>query len=291
MKRKKNKNSFPARSLLLVLCGICLIVMFLAYSVGGTSGGPLNSVASYIFVPMQKGINSVGTFFSNKSDRFQTLESVMDENTKLKEQVEKLSTELNTVKLEQYELEDLRELYKLDQKYPNYKKVAANVIGKDSGNWFNVFLIDKGKKDGIEKDMNVMAGNGLVGIVIDVGPHYAKVRSIIDDTSKVSGMVLSTSGNCIVNGDLQAMNDNCEITFKNLKDADDKVKKGDQVVTSYVSDKFLQGILIGYVSETEMDSNNITKSGTITPAADFEHLREVLVILDKKTDATSDTEK
>ena len=165
----------------------------------------------------------------------------------------------------------MRELYKLDQKYPNYKKVAANVIGKDSGNWFNVFLIDKGKKDGIEKDMNVMAGNGLVGIVIDVGPHYAKVRSIIDDTSKVSGMVLSTSGNCIVNGDLQAMND--------------------QVVTSYVSDKFLQGILIGYVSETEMDSNNITKSGTITPAADFEHLREVLVILDKKTDATSDTEK
>ena len=148
MKRKKNKNSFPARYLLLVLCGICLIVMFLAYSVGGTSGGPLNSVASYIFVPMQKGINSVGTFFSNKSDRFQTLESVMDENTKLKEQVEKLSTELNTVKLEQYELEDLRELYKLDQKYPNYKKVAANVIGKDSGNWFNVFLIDKGKKDG-----------------------------------------------------------------------------------------------------------------------------------------------
>ena len=103
MKRKKNKNSFPARYLLLVLCGICLIVMFLAYSVGGTSGGPLNSVASYIFVPMQKGINSVGTFFSNKSDRFQTLESVMDENTKLKEQVEKLSTELNTVKLEQYE--------------------------------------------------------------------------------------------------------------------------------------------------------------------------------------------
>ena len=155
MKRKKNKNSFPARYLLLVLCGICLIVMFLAYSVGGTSGGPLNSVASYIFVPMQKGINSVGTFFSNKSDRFQTLESVMDENTKLKKQVEKLSTELNTVKLEQYELEDLRELYKLDQKYPNYKKVAANVIGKDSGNWFNVFLIDKGKKDGIEKDMNV----------------------------------------------------------------------------------------------------------------------------------------
>lgn len=289
MKRKKNKFSVPARYLLLGLCGLCIMVMFLTYSVGA-SGGPLNSVASYIFVPMQKGINAVGTFFSNKSDRFQTLESVMDENEELKAQVEKLSTELNTIKLEQYELEDLRELYKLDQKYPNYKKVAANVIGKDSSNWFNTFLIDKGEKDGIEKDMNVIAGNGLVGIVTDVGPHYAKVRAIIDDTSKVSSMVLSTSGNCVVNGDLKSMNEDGKIPFTNLKDEKDKVKKGDQVVTSYVSDKFLQGILIGYVSDTEMDSNNITKSGTITPAADFEHLREVLVILDKKTDAVKDAE-
>lgn len=287
--RKKTKFSTPARYLLLGLCGLCLIIMFLTHSTG-TTAGPLNSVASYIFVPMQKGINAVGTFFSNKSDRFQTLESVTAENEDLKAQIDKLSTELNTIKLEQYELEDLRELYELDQKYPSYKKVGANVIGKDSGNWFSTFLIDKGKKDGIEKDMNVIAGNGLVGIVIDVGPHYAKVRSIIDDTSKVSGMVLSTSGNCIINGDLKTMNEDCKITFTNLKDEKDKVKKGDQVVTSYVSDKYLQGILIGYVSDTEMDSNNITKSGTITPAADFEHLREVLVILDKKTDATSDTE-
>ncbi len=289
MKRKKTKFSIPARYLLLGLCGLCIIVMVLSYS-AGSSGGPLNTVAGTIFVPMQKGINAVGTFFSNKSDRFQTLESVMAENEALQEEVEKLSTELNTIKLEQYELEDLRELYELDQKYPNYKKVGANVIGKDSGNWFNTFLIDKGEKDGIETDMNVIAGNGLVGIVIDVGPHYAKVRSIIDDTSKVSGMVLSTSGNCIVNGDLETMNEDCEILFTNLKDEDDKVKKGDQVVTSYVSDKYLQGLLIGYISDTEMDSNNITKSGTITPAADFEHLREVLVILDKKTDAVSDSE-
>ncbi|MCI8326752.1 MAG: rod shape-determining protein MreC [Lachnospiraceae bacterium] len=290
MRRKKTKFSIPAKYILLGLCGLCIAVMVFMYSVG-SSAGPLNTAASYVFVPMQKGLNAVGTFFSNKSDRFQTLESVMDENEDLKKQVEDLSNELNAIKLEQYELEDLRELYKLDQKYPNYKKVAANVIGKDSGNWFHTFLIDKGSKDGIEKDMNVIAGKGLVGIVIDVGPHYAKVRSIIDDTSKMSGMVLSTSDNCIIHGDLKTMNEERSIPFDSLKDEDNKVKSGDQVVTSYVSDKFLQGILVGYISETKMDSNNITKSGTITLAADFEHLREVLVILDKKTDAVSDTEK
>ncbi|MDD6182876.1 MAG: rod shape-determining protein MreC [Lachnospiraceae bacterium] len=289
MKRKKTKFSIPARYLLLGLCGIFIFVIFLSYS-AGTSGGPLNSVASYIFVPMQKGINSVGTFFSNKSDRFQTLEEVMDENEKLQEQVEKLTTELNTTKLEQYELEDLRNLYQLDQQYSNYKKTGAHVIGKGGSNWFNIFLIDKGSKDGIEKDMNVIAGSGLVGIVIDVGPHYAKVRSIIDDSSKVSGMVLSTSDSCIVKGDLKSMNEDRVIQFSELKDTENQIKEGDQIVTSNVSDKYLPGISIGYISEAKMDSNNITKSGTITPSADFEHLREVLVILDKKTDAVADTE-
>lgn len=289
MKRKKTKFSIPARYLLLGLCGIFIFVIFLSYS-AGTSGGPLNSVASYIFVPMQKGINSVGTFFSNKSDRFQTLEEVMDENEKLQEQVEKLTTELNTTKLEQYELEDLRNLYQLDQQYSNYKKTGAHVIGKGGSNWFNIFLIDKGSKDGIEKDMNVIAGSGLVGIVIDVGSHYAKVRSIIDDSSKVSGMVLSTSDSCIVKGDLKSMNEDRVIQFSELKDTENQIKEGDQIVTSNVSDKYLPGISIGYISEAKMDSNNITKSGTITPSADFEHLREVLVILDKKTDAVADTE-
>ena len=289
MKRKKTKFSIPARYLLLGLCGIFIFVIFLSYS-AGTSGGPLNSVASYIFVPMQKGINSVGTFFSNKSDRFQTLEEVMDENEKLQKQVEKLTTELNTTKLEQYELEDLRNLYQLDQQYSNYKKTGAHVIGKGGSNWFNIFLIDKGSKDGIEKDMNVIAGSGLVGIVIDVGPHYAKVRSIIDDSSKVSGMVLSTSDSCIVKGDLKSMNEDRVIQFSELKDTENQIKEGDQIVTSNVSDKYLPGISIGYISEAKMDSNNITKSGTITPSADFEHLREVLVILDKKTDAVADTE-
>ena len=173
----------------------------------------------------------------------------------------------------------------LDQKYPSYDKVAANVIGKDGGNWFTNFTIDKGADDGIEEDMNVIAGSGLVGIVTDVGPNYAKVSTIINDTMKVSGMVTSTSDNLIVNGSLQNMNENMVIEFSNLNDKDNKVTIGDPVVTSYVSDQYQQGILIGYISTLEMDANNLTKSGTITPAVDFEHIEEVLVILNKKQTA------
>jgi rod shape-determining protein MreC len=130
--------------------------------------------------------------------------------------------------------------------------------------------------------MNVIAGSGLVGIVSGTGRNYATVTAIINDSSKVSGMVTTTSDNLIVSGSLQQMNENMVIDFSNLSDKDDTVMIGDPVVTSYISDQYQQGILIGYINSMEVDSNNLTKSGTITPAVDFEHIEEVLVILNKK---------
>ena len=279
--RRKSKFVLPAKYLLLVLSGVCIVIMLLSFTLN-ISGGPLNAAAGYVFVPMQEGINKIGVWVTDKADNLKNLSDVMAENEQLRAKIDELTTELNSVKLEQYELDNLRTLYDLDQKYPSYEKVAANVIGKSSGNWFHVFTIDKGSNDGIEVDMNVIAGSGLVGIVTDVGPNYAKVTSIINDTSKVSGMVTTTSDNLVVSGSLQSMNENMVIEFNNLNDRDGKVAVNDPVVTSAVSSVYQQGILIGYISSIETDSNNLTRSGTITPAVDFEHLEEVLVILNKK---------
>ena len=285
--KRKPKVTVPPKYILLGMTVVCVGTIFLSLTLN-LSGGPLSAVAGYVFVPMQRGINSVGTFLSEKADNLKNLNDVMQKNEELQAQVDELTQELNTIKLEQYDLENYRALLELDEKYPSYEKVAANVIGKDSGNWFNTFIIDKGSKDGIEKDMNVLAGSGLVGIVTEVAPNYAKVRSIIDDTSSVSGMDLSTSDNCIVHRSLQKMTENQEIEFSDLKDSDNQVQAGAQVVTSYISDKYLQGILIGYIKDIRTDSNNLTKSGTITPVVDFEHIQEVLVILDKKADVSAE---
>ena len=200
--KRKSKFKLPSKYILMGLTAVCLVLIYVTFTMN-LSGGPLSAAAGYVFVPMQRGINYVGLWISDKADNLNDLRDVMAENRQLKEQVDELTSELNTIKLEQYELNNLRELLKLDQKYPDYKKVAASVIGKDAGNWFSTFTIDKGEEDGVEVDMNVIAGSGLVGIVTDVGPNYAKIRSIIDDVSKVSGMVLSTSDRCIINGDLQ----------------------------------------------------------------------------------------
>lgn len=202
-------------------------------------------------------------------------------NEELQNQVDELTIENAILQQEKYELTTLRTLYELDSKYPEYEKTGARVIMGSSSNWFHSFVIDKGSNDGIEVDMNVMAGSGLAGRISEVGPNWAQVTTVIDDTSKVSGMVLSTSDNLIVTGDLETMK-NGYIRFSQLMDSDNQVAIGDKIVTSNISDRYLPGILIGYVSYIEDDSNNLTKSGYLSPVVDFEHLSEVLVITEKK---------
>lgn len=291
MKKYRNKKKrLSTKYMLLIMTIVCITLIFTSLTLN-ISGGPLNTVAGYIFVPMQKGINTAGQWISDKTNDFKTLAQVQEENQKLKEQNDELTSQLNTIKLEKYDLDNLRELLDLDEKYPSYQKVAASVIAKDTGNWFSVFTIDKGSKDGLKKGMNIMAGSGLVGIITDVGPNYAKVRSIIDDSANVSAMVTTTGDNMNVSGNLQTMNSDQAITFSELRDSEDKVQIGDPVVTSYVSDQYQQGILIGYIASIESDSNNLTKSGTITPVVDFEHMENVLVILDtKETGDSTQTE-
>ncbi|HBA63033.1 MAG TPA: rod shape-determining protein MreC, partial [Lachnospiraceae bacterium] len=269
---------------LLILCLICAALMGLSL-LSDKAAGPFRFIAGYTVVPMQKGINTVGVWLSDLTENFETLEEVRAENEELRAQLDALTMERNSLQQQQSELERLRELYKLDQDYSDYEKVGARVIANSGSNWFNSFTIDKGSKDGIRVDMNVIAGSGLVGIVTSVGDNWAEVRSIIDDESTVSAMMLSTSDNCFVNGDLKLMNDG-RIRFERLPNNNNEIAVGEYVVTSAISSRYVQGILIGYVDSIEEDSNNLTRSGYLTPAVDFQHLQEVLVILKTKQDLT-----
>lgn len=279
--KRRGKSSFPSKYILLLLTVVCIMLLFAGYATG-YAGEPVRTICNYVFVPMQKGLDYVGESISINSDDTKTKEQLIAENEQLQEQIDELSTQLTNTRLQQSELDTLRKLYDLDQTYADYKTTGAHVIGKGTSNWFNTFTIDKGSKDGIKVDMNVIAGSGLVGIVTDVGKNYAVVRSIIDDTSNVSGMILSNNDNCIVSGNLKSMTESNMITFSNLEDTEDKVSTGDSVVTSNISDKYLPGLLIGYVTDITEDNNNLTKSGKITPVVDFKHLQDVLVITQLK---------
>lgn len=279
--KRRGRSFLPSKYILLLLTVICIMLLFAGYATG-YSGEPVRTICNYVFVPMQKGLDYVGESISISNDDTKTKEQLIAENEQLQEKIDELSTQLTNTRLQQSELDTLRELYDLDQNYADYKTTGAHVIAKGTSNWFNTFTIDKGSKDGIKADMNVIAGSGLVGIVTDVGKNYAVVRSIIDDNSNVSGMMLSTNDNCIVSGNLKSMTESNMILFSNLEDVDHKVSTGESVITSNISDKYLPGLLIGYVTEVTDDNNNLTKSGEITPVVDFKHLQDVLVITQLK---------
>ena len=284
--KKNSKHKLKTKHLITMMTILCIGLIVLSLS-SRFSFAPVRNALGYVVVPFQNGINQVGTWMNDQKKGFQSMKSLAEENEKLKEQVEELKVTNSNLVQDQEEAERLRALYNLDQEYSEYDKIGAQVIGKDTGNWYSTFIINRGSEDGVETDMNVIADGGLVGIVTGTGAHWATVRSIIDDSSNVSASVTSISQNCMVTGDLEMM-DEGKIRFIQLTDKENQVQEGDKVVTSSVSNKFLKGILIGYISEVQDDSNNLTKNGTIIPAVDFSDIQEVLVIKQLKQQAVEE---
>lgn len=283
MKRRRNRNrkriEITPRYFLLGLTGFCVVLMLVSLFAGGIFA-PVRNFTNIFVQPMQKGVNTIGRWVQSKTEAFQNYDALLKENETLKDQLEQSQKQVAQYQQNSYELERLQALYELDLQYSDYKKTAARVISKDTGGWFQVFYVDKGTDDGVVEGCNVMYGNGLCGIVTETGKDYAKVRAIIDDTSNVNGMILPSEAICNVEGSVSNY-ENGYLIAENI-DKDAEVGVGDQVVTSYVSSKYLSGINIGYVTKIEEDSNNLTKTAYITPACDFSKIQEVLIVLQTK---------
>ena len=281
-RRRNNKKTITIlpKHVFFLLFFLTVAIIFVSYRFPNLMQ-PVRNGVDAVVIPMQKGINVVGRSFAERFEMFQNLKNLQKENEELKAKLEELTLQTQLISQEKYDLNGLRELYALDQKYPDYKKVAARIIARESNGWYNVFTIDKGAEDGIQTDMNVMAGNGLVGIVTSVRKNSATVRSIIDDSSKVSGMFIKSSDTCIVSGDLNSMISEGRIKVSMIP-LNAQIHESDEVVTSHISDKYQQGILIGYVTGIQVDANNMTKTAYLTPVVDFEHLDEVLILTELK---------
>ncbi len=280
--RKKKRFQVTNRHLLIILTIICISAIALT-ATEVISVTPVKQAAAVLVVPFQKGINAIGTWFTDRAAAFQDAGALSDQVKELEEKVAELEEQNLLLMEDQEELARLQNLYQTDTSYSQYEKIEANVISKDPGNWYSSFIIDKGSQDGIAVDMNVIAAGGLVGLVTEVGSNWATVRAIIDDSSSVSGMTLTTADTCIVNGDLRLM-DEGKLYFDQMN-TEDSILSGEKIVTSNISNKYLPGILIGTITDITEDSNHLTKTGYILPAVDFGHVREVLVIKQLKQTA------
>ena len=275
MGRLKKNFTITSKMIFTFLVIICVGLIIVSYLFADLLA-PVRTAVGNFFVPMQKGISTVSGGISETLRIFSDKQKLIDENDKLTSEINDLKTEMQILIHQEYELKWYRDLYENDSVYQNAEKVAARIISRNPNGACDMFVIDKGEDDGIEVDMNVLAGGGLVGIITDVGSNWAKVRTIIADDSSVSGRFQPTSDTCIVKGNMRRMDDGyIDVEMINLNA---EVYDNYEVLTSYISDKYLPGILIGYVTNIRKDPSELNKRAYLTPVVDFEHLEAVLIV-------------
>lgn len=273
------KKDISPRYLLIFLTIICvMLIVFSAVKPDEAAG--IRSVTGRLITPLQKGAGEFGDRVSSWFDGFGNVRELKEENQRQQRQIADLQNEVSKNQSELTELSELRELYQLDAMYPDYKKTAARVFSVSSSGWFDEFYIDKGMNDGVYPDCNVLCDEGLLGIVTESYDDYARVRAIIDDRSSVTAEIGDNGNLCNVEGSLKTMKDGY-LNAENIDKTAD-IQTGDRVVTANVSDRYVYGLTIGYVSSVSTDSNNLTKTARITPVSNFTDIKDVLVILDRK---------
>ena len=155
---------------------------------------------------------------------------------------------------------------------------TAKVIGKSSGVWFDIITINVGRNQGVELGQPVICGDGLVGKVTDVGANWCKVTTLIDSTFTVASMVERTRDNCMVRGVFSTSNASGELELYYLPTDLTDLTPGDVLLTSGLGGNYPKGIRIGTVKEVMLDSDPSGINAIVTPAVDFLHLEEVMVI-------------
>lgn len=242
----------------------------------------IESGIAYVMTPVQKYFGGVGQWFTDRAEFVKNIGRLDQENQILQKQIAELAYENKILKQYEKENERLRSLLDLNKKYPEYPMVGAEIIGKDPGNWYHTFIIDKGSNNGLEADMMVLADGGLVGRIVEVGKTYSKVISIIDDRSSVSVKVLRTDDLGIVKGDYTLMNDSlCKMEYI---DAEAELIIGDEVVTSSLGDIYPASVMIGTIRDIKTESHGLTKYALVQPTVNFKYLEQVVVVNKKFKD-------
>lgn len=257
-----------------VITIILLILLVILSNINIENLSYIESGVSRIIMPIQNGLVMLKNKIEGNSDFFTDLTKLQEENKELKQknsEQEQLLRELEIVKAENT---TLKEYMNLTEKYADYKTIPAYIIGKDISNYSNTMVINVGEKDGIKKDMTVIADQGLVGHIISVDANTSKVEVIVDPASAVSCTISTNRENIMCRGILDSSS-----TLKAIYiPTDATLVPGENVETSGLGGIYQKGILIGTIQEVINTKNPLDRYAIIKTAVDFSTLETVLVI-------------
>ena len=274
MKPLKNKLAVTIVVLSVAFLGIII------FSIKSNSNIISSGVGSVIS-PLQKIVYNVNDKIKGSFEFFLNFSKVKQENEELAAKNAELENKLIEYNRMKDENTRLREMFNYSEANKNYNYIGCNIIGYSGGNISDGYIIDKGTKDGVEKDMIIITPVGLVGKVTKAESNSSIVQTILNQNIAVASMVESTRE---TTGILQGITDNKNKNLTKLSNIpiDSEIKEGDVILTSGLGGMYPQEIRIGEVVSVEVDSVGIMKTATVKPYVDFNKLEELFVVVPKE---------
>ena len=257
-----------------VVVSLFCIIFFAAR---GRFQAPVSSQAvSLVLSPFQQATDWVANEIRYVTSVVWEVSTLYEQNKMLRNEVEQLrgiNLQANEALAEN---ERLRTMIGYQHSARQFDLVAARVIGRESETWSSMIVIDRGTLHGIQNDMPVVTPQGLVGRVVEAGPHSSKVQLILESLSSVGPIVQRAESRVtgIVQGDMD--NPTMPQMVNIPKNAD--VVEGDVIVTSGFGGIYPKGIIVGLVSSLKNDDGGLLKIGVLESAVDFQKLEDVMVI-------------
>lgn len=234
----------------------------------------LQDICNVFVMPIQNGFTYLKNKISGNDAFFADMDTLKAENEELKQKNSELEQSLRELEIIKAENETLKEYVNLKDKYADYNAIPADVINRDISNYSSTIVINVGSEDGIKTDMTVIADRGLVGHIISVTNHTAKVQTIVDTASAVTAKMSTTDDSIVVQGTLESKS-TLRATFI---PTDAVVLEGDSIETSGIGGIYPKGIHIGTIREVINTSNITDRYALVDTAVDFNKLNTVLVI-------------
>lgn len=269
--------------MMVTLVAIILLIIIGATSRERPSISKFEKTIGSVLTPINKISSNIGEKSSGFLYTIKNLSTILKENEDLKLEIETLKDEnrkLNNVigKTDYLKREsDLIAATKLNL-------IDAQVTSKEPGNWYNRFTIDKGSKHGVKNGQTVIQGiegekgqvvEGIIGRVVDVGPNWAKIVSMVDELNSTAFKIIRTQDGGIISGSADGTLNG--YLFDNMAD----IIVGDKLYTSGLGENFIKEIYIGEVREVIDIEEDLMKRIVIRPAINFKKIYKVYIILEE----------
>lgn len=260
---------------------ITLVTVFLLLVMSFISAGQIEdsgrgNAMQAVTVPAHKLISAVSDGLDSFLVYFKNKQNMQTENSELLLRISKLEEEKRTLEHYQTENSELRNLLELKTNLREYSSVAASVIAKEPGNWFNSFTIDKGRRDGVNPNDAVVTSDGLVGYVKQSGETYSIVSAVIDVNNSVGCTITRTGESALLEADISLQNLGlCKLSYI-PKGAN--VMPGDVIETSGLGGLYPKGILVGRVDEIKTQVQGVSDYAVVRPMVNFRKISHVLVL-------------